>query len=96
MKVLLNGKEKIYTKTCNKCNSDLEYTDDDVFYTTEERKGGICKTISHLFKDDEHYVNVYMQEYACIKCPVCGNIIKFISFRSGPQNLKTIRWERTE
>lgn len=96
MKVLLNGKEKVYTKTCNKCNSDLEYTEDDVFYINEERRGGICKTISRPFKDDEHYTNVYTQEYSCVRCPVCDNIIKSISFRSGLQNLKTIRWERTE
>ena len=38
MKVLCNGKEKIYTITCSKCYSDLEYTEDDVFYTNEEKK----------------------------------------------------------
>lgn len=38
MKVVLNGKAKVYTKTCNKCNSDLEYTEDDVFYINEERR----------------------------------------------------------
>lgn len=95
MKVVCNGKEKIYTTTCSKCNSDLEYTEDDVFYVTEERTGGLRKTVSHLFKADEHYINVYMQEFRCVKCPVCGHIIKFVSFRNGLPNMKTVRWEKT-
>ena len=94
MKVLCNGKEKIYTITCSKCDSDLEYTEDDVFYTNEEKKGLIEKTITHLFKEDEHYTNIYMQEYRNIKCPVCGYIIKTPSYKNGLPNMETIRWEK--
>ena len=38
MKVLCNGKEKIYTITCSKCDSDLEYTEDDVFIQIKMKK----------------------------------------------------------
>lgn len=96
MKVLCNGKEKIYTITCSKCNSDLEYTEDDVFYTNEEKKGLIEKTITHLFKEDEHYTNIYMQEYRNIICPVCGYIIKTPSYKNGLLNMETIRWEKNK
>ena len=95
MKVISNGKEKVYTRTCSECHSDLEYTEDDVFYTKEERRGGVCKTVPHLFKKDEYYTNVYLQEYRCIKCPVCGNINKSLSFRGGLPSLKTIGWVKT-
>ena len=94
MKVVCNGKDKVYTSTCRKCNSDLEYTEDDVFYTNEECKGGIRKTVSHFWKPDEHYTNVYMQEYRCVRCPVCGHIIKSIDFRNGLPSMNTIRWEK--
>ena len=95
MIVVCNGKDKIHETTCDKCNSDLAYTEDDVFYVTEERKGGISKTVSHLFKADEHYISVYMQEYRCVKCPVCGHIIKSISFRNGLPDMDVVRWEKT-
>ena len=94
MKVVCNGKEKVYTDTCSRCNSDLEYTENDVFYVNEECKGGIRETVSHLFKKDEHYINIYMQEFRCVKCPVCGDIIKSISFRNGLPDMETIRWEK--
>jgi hypothetical protein len=95
MKVITNGKDKVYTTTCGKCNSDLEYTNADVFHTTEERRGGLRKTVGHLFKPDEHYVNVYLQNLRCVKCPVCGNIVKSIDF-DNLSDMKTIRWERVE
>lgn len=94
MKVICNGKEKTYTITCDNCNSDLEYTENDVFYTKEECKGGIAKTVSHLFKADEHYTSVYMQDYRCIKCPVCGNVIKRIDFSKGLPRLEAMKWEK--
>ena len=97
MKVIRKGKEKVYTVTCDKCNSDLEYTENDVFYTTEEKIGLACYTVHHIFKEDEQYNNVYMQEYRCVKCPICKHIIKSISHRYGcPSSSKTIRWEKTK
>lgn len=95
MKVICEGKDKVYTSTCNKCHSDLEYTEDDVFYVNEECKGGIRKTVSHFLKADEHYINIYMQEKRCVKCPVCGHIVKSISYRNGLPNMETVRWEKT-
>ena len=59
MKVITNGKDKVYTTTCRECNSDLEYTDADVFYTP-----------------NKYHINAYLQDCRCVKCPVCGNIIK--------------------
>ena len=94
MKVICNGKEKTYEIVCDNCNSDLEYTEDDVFYTKEECKGGIIKTVPHLWKADEHYTNVYMQDYRCIKCPVCGNVIKILDFSKGLPSLGAMRWEK--
>lgn len=94
MKVICNGKEKTYKITCDHCNSDLEYTENDVFYTKEECKGGLCKTVPHFWKPDEHYVNVYMQEYRCVKCPVCGHIIKRMDFSNGLSNLDAMKWEK--
>ena len=91
MKVIRNGKEKTYIITCDHCNSDLEYTEDDVFYTKEERRGGISKTVSHFWKADEHYVNIYMQDYRCVRCPVCGNVIKRIDFSRGLPNLDAMK-----
>lgn len=95
MKVITNGKDKVYTTTCNKCKSDLEYTDADVFRITEERKGGIEKTVFRLFGPDEYYTSVYLENLKCIKCPICGNIIKFTVFDDLP-SMKPIRWEREE
>ena len=94
MKVVCNGKDKVYEITCDKCNSDLEYIEDDVFYTSEEKRGGIGKTVSHFWKPDEHYVNVYMQEHRCVKCPVCGHIIRRIDFSKGFPNLDAMKWEK--
>lgn len=94
MKVICNGKDKVYASTCSKCKSDLEYTEDDVFYITEEQKGCTRKTVSHLFKADEHYINVYMQEFRCVKCPVCGHILKSMSLRNGLPKIETVRWEK--
>ena len=92
MKVVCNGKDKVHEITCDKCNSDLEYTEADVFYTNEKKKGGIRQTIPHAFKADEHYISVYMDEYRCVKCPVCGHIIKRISFRNGLSEF--VGWEK--
>lgn len=76
MKVIKNGKEKVYDVTCNLCDSDLEYTSNDVFTITEEARGGIEQTISRPFKDDERYINFVLHKYNCVRCPVCNNIIK--------------------
>jgi transcription initiation factor IIE alpha subunit len=94
MKVIRNGKDKTYEITCATCNSDLEYTENDVFYTKEERRGGMGKTVSHFWKADEHYVNVYMQDYRCIRCPVCGNVIKMMDFSKGLPSLEAMKWEK--
>ena len=94
MKVICNGKDRTYEITCNICNSDLEYTENDVFYTEEECRGLIGKTVSHFWKADEHYVNVYMQNYRCVRCLVCGNVIKRIDFSKGLPNLDTMKWEK--
>ena len=94
MKVICNGKDKVYTITCDNCNSDLGYTENDIFYIKEERRGGIIKTVPRLFRTDEHYTNVYIQEYRCVKCPVCGNVIKRIDFSNGLPSLDTMRWEK--
>lgn len=95
MKVITNGKNKVYTTTCIKCNSDLAYTDADIFYKTEERKGVVSKTVYHLFKPDEHYVSVYLEKYKCIKCPVCGHVIKFTDFDDFFSE-KTLKWESVD
>ena len=92
MKVVCNGKDKVYEMTCDQCNSDLEYTEEDVFYTNERVKGGVRQTIPHVFKADENYISVYMKEYRCVKCPVCGHITKRISFRNGLSEF--IGWEK--
>lgn len=92
MKVVCNGKDKVYETTCGKCNSELEYTESDVFYTNEEKRGGVCQIVPHFFKPDEHYVSVYKQKYSCIKCPVCGHIIKRIDPRNGFSEF--VGWEK--
>lgn len=92
MKVVCNGMDKVYKITCNKCDSDLEYTEKDVFEMQEERSG-IVKTVHHLFKPAERFINVYMQTYRCIKCPVCGNVIKRMDLNKG---IGTMRWEKVE
>lgn len=94
MRVMCSGKDKVYKTTCIKCDSDLEYIEDDVFNISEECKGGLRKTVSHWFKKDEHYVNIYVMKYRCIKCPVCGHVIKFVDFRDGLQTMETVRWEK--
>ena len=91
MKVVVNGNEKVYTSTCGICHSDLEYTEKDVFYTTEETKGCLRMTKCHWFKADEHYTNIIKQEYRCVICPVCRSINKSISFRNGLK-FETVRW----
>ena len=95
MKVVCNGKDKVYEKTCYNCNSDLEYTEGDVFYTTEKRSSGIGQTVSHFFKSDEHYVGFYMQDYRCIRCPVCGNVIKMPDFSKGLPSSGAMKWEKS-
>lgn len=92
MKVVCNGKDKVHEITCDKCNSDLEYTEADVFYTNEKKKGCIGYTEPRLFRPDERYISVYMNEYRCVKCPVCGHIIKRISFRNGLSEF--VGWEK--
>lgn len=94
MRILQREDEKTYKITCDHCNADLEYTEKDVFYTKEECRGGIIKIVPHLWKADEHYTNVYMQDYRCIKCPVCGNVIKRLDFSKGLPELGVMRWEK--
>ena len=55
MKVIKKGNEKTYEVTCNVCNSDLEYTDNDTFYTEVEKQGLTRRTVSHLFREDEDF-----------------------------------------
>ena len=94
MKIKCKGTCKVFEITCMNCNSDLEYTEKDVFYIKEERQGGLRKTVTHLWKPDEHYVNVYMQQYRCIKCPVCGNIIKRPDFSKGLPSIDSTKWKK--
>ena len=92
MRIVKKGYEKVRRTTCRFCNSDLEYTDADMFYLVEEKRGGLRETREHLFRPTEEYINVYKQRYHCINCPVCHNTIKFIEFDDiFPE---TIRWER--
>jgi hypothetical protein len=95
MRVTCNGKDKVYEKTCINCNSDLEYTEDDVFYTTEKCSSGFQRTVYNFFKEDEHYVGFYMQDYRCIRCPVCGNVIKMLDFSKGLPFARKTEWEET-
>lgn len=90
MKIVQKGKYKSYEVTCHQCNSDLEYTENDIFYTQEEKVGGIIKTVSHLFKQDEHYKSIYLYNYKCVKCPVCGYIIKMPDFS---KEMKIVGWK---
>lgn len=92
MKVVKNGCEKVYRTTCRFCNSDLEYTDADMFHLVEEKQGGIRETREHLFKPTEEYVSVYKQHYNCIHCPICHHIIKFLD----PNHIfsENIGWKR--
>jgi transcription initiation factor IIE alpha subunit len=95
MKVVCNGKDKVYERTCSNCNSDLEYTESDVFYTTEKRSSGIGRTDIHFFKKDEHYIGFYKQDYCCIRCPVCGNVIKMPDFSKGLPDLREMEWVKS-
>ena len=92
MKVIKKGDEKTYKITCQVCNSDLEYTDSDVFFITEEKRGSSRVTVTHLFGADEEYVNICKERYKCVICPMCHNTIKSIDFSAGIGD--TIRWER--
>lgn len=91
VRVIENGKNKTYVTTCKQCDSTFEYTKDEVFYTKKEERGGVIRTIPHLFRSDEHYVLIEENKYECIKCPVCGAIRERFCFDELPQ-IK--RWER--
>jgi len=92
MRVVKKGNEKIHRTTCRVCNSDLEYTDSDLFSLVQEERGGLRQTVYHFFSPTEEYVNVLKQHYKCIICPVCHNTIKFLDFDSGfPE---TVRWDK--
>ena len=92
MRIVKKGYEKVHRTTCRFCNSDLEYTDADMFHLVEEERGGLRETREHLFRPTEEYINVCKQHYNCINCPVCHNTIKFVDFNHiFPE---TIRWEK--
>lgn len=91
MKVIKNGREATYKTTCQQCRSVLEYTEEDVYYITEKKRGGLQRTVGHIFKPDEYYVNVYTQTLRCVKCPVCGNVIRSIDLG---KNSLSYEWER--
>ena len=93
MRVLRKGCDKTYRITCDICNSDLEYSERDTFYMKEKSKGGLRKTVSHFWKPDEHYINVCVNNYRCVKCPVCNHIIKRLTFDMG---LDEMKWERED
>lgn len=93
MRVIRKGSDKVHRTTCRFCNSDLAYTDADMFYSSEEKRGGIRKTVSHIFGGTEEYVNICRCHYRCVVCPVCHNIIKFIDFSNGGFG-ETVRWEK--
>jgi transcription initiation factor IIE alpha subunit len=94
MKVIKKGNEKIHEVTCNVCNSDLEYTDNDTFYTEVEKQGLIRRTVSHIFREDEEYVEVQKVGYICVKCPVCNNTIKTLDVDSLYKNFGDKKWKR--
>lgn len=91
MKIIQNGNDKSYEVICDKCNSDLEYTKNDIFYTQEIKVGGVIKTVSHVFKKDEHYKSVYLHSYNCVKCPVCGHVIKMPDFS---KKMQLVDWKK--
>lgn len=74
MKVITYGKDKVYSTTCRRCDSELEYTQRDTFYTEEETRGGIIHTDYGLFSCKEK-INVDRWRKRCIECPVCRNLI---------------------
>lgn len=97
MKVIKKGNEKTYEITCDVCNSDLEYTDDDVFYEIEEKEGFIRETVGHFFKPDEEYVNIVENHYKCVMCPVCNNTIKRLDVdRLLKRDFKNTKWKRVK
>ena len=74
MKVITYGKDKVYSATCGRCDSDLEYTKEDAFYKEEEVGGIIIEGTYGLFGTKEK-TNVDIMKKLCIECPVCKNLI---------------------
>ena len=94
MKVIRKGSEKTYEVTCDFCKSDLEYMDEDVFFKTEEKRGLTKRTVTHLFKEDEEYIDIRKKHYRCVVCPVCNNTIKMLDVDSFIKDDDFVRWER--
>lgn len=93
MKIIKKGSEKTHRVTCEFCNSDLEYTDDDVFFKKVKGRGGLIGTRYSFFKGYEEYAEICMYRFKYITCPVCHNNIKLTdvdSLLSG----ESIGWEK--
>ena len=62
MKVIKQGSEKVYSTTCIRCHSDLEFAMSDTYMDADEiplMTGGYSKGFTMLH----------------IKCPVCGKSV---------------------
>lgn len=75
-KIILDGKYKTYETTCRHCNSDIEYTTDDVFQKKEVRESMAVMPEYHLFSAPKYYVNLYKYDASYIVCPRCHEHIR--------------------
>lgn len=73
MKILKDGTKQMEL-TCGKCNSKLEYEQEDITYEKKEDwSTGIPKSRwVGLFKR-EYYGKLYERTDGYVTCPICGN-----------------------
>lgn len=75
MKVLKDGTKQMQV-TCGKCNSVLEYEQEDIAYEKKEDWGvAVNSRLVGLFKK-QYYGKLYERTDGYVICPICGNKIR--------------------
>ena len=95
MKIIKDGKDRIYQKECRRCHTIYEYSERDYFELEEEKPSGLAYIKEHLFKKNESYRQICRYKWKCLKCPVCGELVK----RMDAERLfkpDEVRWEQIE
>lgn len=82
MRIIKNGKERVYQGECPKCHTIYEYSENDYFDLEQDEPSGIKRITTHFFKEDEEHSEIRRYKYKCLRCPVCGAIKKTMDLES--------------
>ena len=93
MRIIQDGYKREFKKECNRCKTVFVYTKNDTFPIIKKERSGLRKIEEGFFKYVS-YIGYLNNEYLCVRCPKCQEIIKIEMFGNIFPKSEDYIWEK--